>query len=753
MLKLLFYKTPTFLTIVVFVFSAILIQAQNSECFDCHEDRELVSEKNRVEKSVFVDFQAYSHSVHESLDCIECHSDVDPDDLPHEESLSKVNCSDCHEIEEFNTSVHGSGKVACNECHGKHDIQFVDSLKSSFDELCKSCHKNAKNDFKQSIHSAAIINENQQIGCTSCHSTSIHTLKNKKFSTTDLHNACSSCHSEEVQKYEGSLHGKALTRGKFLSPSCVTCHNAHQIKSSKDNSSKTYKMNIPELCGKCHKEGTKISELKSISQKHVLEDYSESIHGDGLFKRGLIVSAVCTNCHFTHDIKPHEDETSSINRKNIASTCTQCHVEIERVHKKVIKGELWEAQPHKIPACIDCHQPHQVRRVYYEQDFTNKYCMGCHNNKDIFKYTDGEKISLYIDINEHNNSAHKDNSCVKCHSNVNTSNNPICKESGIVDCSSCHAEQVEDYVVSQHGKLHAEGDKKSAYCTDCHGKHNTLKKDNLDSPTFVRNIPGLCEKCHNYADKVSGRAAIKAREGIAEKYEMSIHGKGLLESGLTVTATCADCHTSHKELPASDTLSSVHPDNIPSTCAKCHLGIYEKFKKSIHSTEITKTDKKLPGCADCHKSHSIERVDKNDFRQGIIDQCGKCHMDVTETYFDTFHGKVTQLGSVKTAHCYDCHGAHDILPTYNQESRLSRKNIVATCKECHTNSNRMFVGYLTHATHHDKEKYPYLYYTFWAMTTLLVSVFAFFGIHTILWFFRALSDKKAEKKKMKKLTN
>ena len=87
------------------------------------------------------------------------------------------------------------------------------------------------------------------------------------------------------------------------------------------------------------------------------------------------------------------------------------------------------------------------------------------------------------------------------------------------------------------------------------------------------------------------------------------------------------------------------------------------------------------------------------------------------------------------------------LPTYDQSSTLYRKNIIETCKTCHPNSNRMFVGYLTHATHHDKDKYPYLYYTFWAMTILLVSVFAFFGIHTILWFFRALSDIAATKKK------
>ena len=31
----------------------------------------------------------------------------------------------------------------------------------------------------------------------------------------------------------------------------------------------------------------------------------------------------------------------------------------------MIKGELWEKEAHVLPACIDCHQPHKVRKVFY----------------------------------------------------------------------------------------------------------------------------------------------------------------------------------------------------------------------------------------------------------------------------------------------------------------------------------------------------------------------------------------------------
>jgi len=75
----------------------------------------------------------------------------------------------------------------------------------------------------------------------------------------------------------------------------------------------------------------------------------------------------------------------------------------------------------------------------------------------------------------------------------------------------------------------------------------------------------------------------------------------------------------------------------------------------------------------------------------------------------------------------------DILPPADPRSLLSRSNIVNTCGQCHPGSHRQFAGYLTHATHHDPDKYPALFYTFWGMTALLVGTFGFFGLHTVAW--------------------
>jgi cytochrome b subunit of formate dehydrogenase/nitrate/TMAO reductase-like tetraheme cytochrome c subunit len=222
---------------------------------------------------------------------------------------------------------------------------------------------------------------------------------------------------------------------------------------------------------------------------------------------------------------------------------------------------------------------------------------------------------------------------------------------------------------------------------------------------------------------------------------MSIHGKGLLQSGLTVTATCNDCHSAHGELPPADERSTVHPDNVADTCGQCHYGIEEIFQTSIHwpgNGESAATQDELPTCEDCHTSHTISRVDRGDFRITMMDQCGRCHEDEAETFFDTFHGKVSRLGDEAAAKCYDCHGTHNILPTSEPASMLSRRNVVETCSQCHKGVSVRFTGYLTHATHHDPEKYPFLFWTFWGMTALLIGTLSFAMLHTVLWLWRLI---------------
>jgi cytochrome b subunit of formate dehydrogenase/uncharacterized protein with PIN domain len=556
---------------------------------------------------------------------------------------------------------------------------------------------------------------------------------------------CGNCHPDQQTQYAASLHGKASARGDKSAPGCKSCHGTHNIKRALAKGSPTSTVEVPKLCGGCHREGTTVSETRNIPQTNILENYTDSIHGQGLFKKGLTVTAVCSSCHTSHGVLPHTDPNSSIAKKNIAETCQKCHAKIEDVHRKVIRGELWEKQAHLIPACVDCHEPHKVRKVFYSQGMADQDCQRCHGNPELKVVRDGKTVPLYVNHGEIDGSRHKKVACVQCHTGGTPSEARPCRTvAPKVDCSICHADQVTQYRQSTHGELTAKGSPDAPECSDCHGTHGILGRTESNSATFSRNVPNLCAKCHRAGQKAALRNG-KA-EHVVEHYRESIHGKGLLESGLTVTANCADCHSAHLELPAKDPRSSVNRKNIAKTCAKCHRGIYEVFVTSVHAPEGHTTKKEQPVCADCHSAHSIQRTDQSDFRLHIMDQCGRCHEKITESYFETYHGKVSKLGYLKTAKCYDCHGAHDVQPVTDPRSRLSRANIVKTCAQCHAGSHRQFAGYLTHATHHDPIRYPILFYTFWGMTSLLVGTLVLSGAHTALWLPRSLQYRNMLKK-------
>jgi hypothetical protein len=607
----------------------------------------------------------------------------------------------------------------CLACHGEKSLTTTRGGKTV------SLFVDAKR-FSPSVHGS--------MGCTGCHAD----LEGKELphDTPLAKVKCGTCHSAEQEQYARSLHGKASARGDPLAPRCVDCHGNHDILPVKDARSALAPLKIPFVCGKCHREGTPVQVNRPIPQDKILENYSESIHGEGLLKKGLIVAPTCASCHTAHLILPHTDPASSIARRNIAKTCTKCHAQIETVHRKIIKGALWEKEANVLPACVDCHQPHKIRKVFYTQGMADADCMRCHGNERLKRARDG--ASLYVRAGELLDSRHAKVACSQCHSQVNASHVRPCETiTRPVDCSSCHDEIGRQYLRSMHGQLLTKNDPNAPSCKECHGTHGVLGKANPQSATFPTNVPQLCGTCHREGQKAAVRYTGRQHE-IVKHYTESIHGKGLLRSGLTVTATCTSCHTAHRVLPHTDPESSVNVSNVPVTCGQCHHGIEEQFESSIHSKRVSKSAKELPVCNDCHTAHSIRRTDQDAFRLDIISKCGRCHEQLAEAYFDTYHGKVSRLGYAKTAKCWDCHGAHDILPPTDPRSHLSRANVVATCEKCHAGATRRFAGYLTHATHHDPRKYPFLFFAFWGMTALLVGTFVVSGLHTLLWLPRAL---------------
>ncbi|MBI4871637.1 MAG: hypothetical protein HY814_08715 [Candidatus Riflebacteria bacterium] len=609
----------------------------------------------------------------------------------------------------------------CLACHGEP------SLTTERNGDTVSLHV-VEEQFGKSIHAA--------VGCVGCHADLQGGKKDHPGSVDRV--SCAACHDEQEKKYTASLHGKALARGDKLAPGCASCHGNHDIVPVDSPTSAVAPQRIPFVCGSCHQEGSPVQKQREIHQSRILQNYSESIHGEGLLRKGLKVAAQCASCHTAHSILPHTDPRSSIAKANVAKTCEQCHSQIESTHRKVIDGKLWQGKPDVIPVCVECHQPHKARKVFYDQGMADRDCLRCHATP---VESGGRK--LIVNHAELQDSMHRRIACAQCHTGLTPSNlRPCVTVTKKVDCAICHSLQVDEFKASIHGKLLAKSNPNAPSCVECHGTHGVLGKTQAQSPTFPTRVPALCARCHREGEKAT-RQYKGTEHDITSHYVESIHGKGLLSSGLVVTAMCSSCHTAHGALPASDPASTVSTDKVAQTCARCHHGVYEKYMASVHGPRPgDKPDRVKPVCSTCHSAHTIKRTDFGNFKLEIMARCGQCHRDVAATYFDTYHGKVSKLGYAKTAKCHDCHGSHNVLPVGDPRSTLSHNHIVDTCRKCHEGATRQFAGYLTHSTHHDPHKYPLVFWTFWSMTGLLVGTFTVFGLHTLLWLPRALEARR-----------
>ncbi len=549
---------------------------------------------------------------------------------------------------------------------------------------------------------------------------------------------CSKCHVDEGRRNARSQHGIPNPGGGASTPRCADCHGGHDIVASNDPRSPVLPARIAALCGACHSTGESVHRKRDLHGGEAAANYPELIHG-ALAKKGLTVGATCVSCHTAHDVLPLKNDRSSVARAQLAATCMQCHTKLEDVHRKVIPADRWVAGSTAIPACVTCHAPHKTAGSAYGASPANAACLRCHEKNDIKASTDGH--SLKVQSNAMAGSVHAKVSCSQCHSSVDPSHDKATgKRVPAVDCSTCHAAVSQQYKASTHGQLEAKKDKNGPTCAECHGGHDILAKKDPASETYPLNVPTLCARCHRTGNKAAERYKGKQLQ-IVERYEESIHGTGLIRSGLIVSAVCTSCHTAHSVLPADSLTSTVNPANIPATCGKCHVGIQDQFEKSIHSPKSSTSTAKLPVCGDCHSAHTIKRTDEQGFKLVVMERCGKCHEKIANEYFDSYHGKVSRLGYTQTAQCYDCHGSHDIRPAKDSSSHLNSANVVKTCQKCHPGAGPKFASYITHATPHDRQKYPWLWGAFWAMTLLLVGTLSFTGGHSLLWFWHALRTK------------
>lgn len=367
----------------------------------------------------------------------------------------------------------------------------------------------------------------------------------------------------------------------------------------------------------------------------------------------------------------------------------------------------------------------------------NADCMTCHDDKSLSRKTaDGKTVSLHVTTNMLAKSVHAGASCTDCHDGIKEVPHP--DKLPAARCGGCHDDIAKEYATSIHGVSRSMGASGSANCADCHGSHTITSVKRADSPVFKLNLAETCARCHSNPG-LTAEYRMKFPQAAAQ-YAESIHGRALKQLGLVQAPSCNDCHGVHNIRRSVDREATINHANVAKTCGTCHAGIEETYAKSIHGQLLAKGDKRGPVCTDCHSAHEIQTTAEGKFKQLSDQRCGSCHQDRLEHYMETYHGKAMAMGrpnsAPSVAACYDCHGYHDVLPAADPNSRLSSSNIVNTCRQCHNGATVGFTKYMPHANPMDRKNYPLLHVVFVFMTSLLLGVFAFFGLHTAFWLFR-----------------
>jgi Cytochrome c3 len=260
--------------------------------------------------------------------CLSCHGDKD--------ASFKLKSGEVVSIyvakETFDKSVHGP-LGSCTGCHAAQaDVPHPDvtaknkeELAATFREACKSCHFENYTKAIDSVHYKVLAKGgNNAPFCADCHGS--HDIAKPNAPRTKVSATCGSCHAIVAGIYAKSVHGKALAAGNTDVPVCTDCHHAHDIA---DPRTTNWRLTTVALCGSCHSNKTMMA--KYGLSTNVLKSYLSDFHGmsaslaKGQKNEPKAVTALCIDCHGTHDIVKVKDSGSQVLQANLQKTCSKCH--------------------------------------------------------------------------------------------------------------------------------------------------------------------------------------------------------------------------------------------------------------------------------------------------------------------------------------------------------------------------------------------------------------------------------------------
>ena len=394
---------------------------------------------------------------------------------------------------------------------------------------------------------------------------------------------------------------------------------------------------------------------------------------------------------------------------------------------------------------------------------SNDDCFMCHSDNTLTMQKNGRTISLYVDQKVFEKSVHGELNCISCHVGFDPDNIPHKKNIQPVNCLNCHQDAPALHPFHpQMIKANGMGGTPDLNCRGCHGTHNVTSPETPGSKFSRANIVSACGSCHNkekaeyetsahanglreglkgvptcitcHKNPIVSTSAVKdstklkiaqnnlclschlnntqirtrtsPSAGFIPSYKNSVHGKALL-AGNSKAANCVNCHTAHRQKPASDPTSTINRFNIPNTCGKCHSSIEKEYKESIHGVAVLQKESiDAPVCTSCHGEHNILNPGnpKAPTSSANVSQkvCSKCHASVKladeygltpnrlSTFEESYHGLSMQGGVTTVANCGSCHGVHLILPPNDPRSSVYKGNLAKTCGKCHPGANERF---------------------------------------------------------------
>jgi cytochrome b subunit of formate dehydrogenase len=289
---------------------------------------------------------------------------------------------------------------------GSHELRNADELAGLY----------VPNDtFLNSAHGA--------LNCEQCH-TDIQSLPHSQSVATI---SCSKCHEDEAHEVTQGLHDPA----KKGTPDCADCHgNAHITRRTSDQRTYDYVVEMVERCSECHSDVGEAGFDPAGT-------FHDSIHGEAIFRLGLVQGPLCTDCHGTHTMAPLSDPASPLYFSNVSNTCGSCHQGVVNVFAGSVHGQNVAGGRKDAATCTSCHHSHGVKQVTSE---------------------------FLSDV--------------------------------VAECSNCHLELGASYLRSYHGKASQLGDTRVAVCSKCHGAHDILPADHADSRVAKENLKETCAECH-----------------------------------------------------------------------------------------------------------------------------------------------------------------------------------------------------------------------------------------------------------------